>query len=303
MRRAAQSKVKIFDQRPDFPREFPYYLDSNRFLSNLPGSHDPFSSRGHDAPIHQCADVSVDRTRWAPPGLFGRSQFLFAGRRCKWIRNGFMNKNIKLPLGYVGTMRTRDRGGTAAAKPYADAAGDGARRLDSLFDLADLPCCPRSAFTYVTPHYRGLDFFRWGTFKTEPRKQPIGLPPYIECMCPPYYQSMADAVQTRSSTAKYKAGRDLQLTTPISAEFSRATAARNISARFRITATTLSTAPKISAPISTSGTNASPLIATRFMRPEYGCRRITSICTTTTRCSTAATPRRSESISSAGTAQ
>ena len=38
LRRAEASKVKILDKRPEFPREFPYYLDSNRFLSNLPGS-------------------------------------------------------------------------------------------------------------------------------------------------------------------------------------------------------------------------------------------------------------------------
>src|SRR6516225_2439732 len=38
IRRAAQSKVKIADKRPDLPREFPNYLDSNRFLSNVPGS-------------------------------------------------------------------------------------------------------------------------------------------------------------------------------------------------------------------------------------------------------------------------
>src|SRR5258706_5237858 len=36
--RANASKVKLSDKRPEFPREFPYYLDSNRFLSNTPGS-------------------------------------------------------------------------------------------------------------------------------------------------------------------------------------------------------------------------------------------------------------------------
>src|SRR5215472_12078033 len=38
IRRANASKVKLSDKRPEFPREFPYYLDSNRFLSNTPGS-------------------------------------------------------------------------------------------------------------------------------------------------------------------------------------------------------------------------------------------------------------------------
>src|SRR5260370_32388270 len=38
LQRARQSKVQLFNKRLDFPREFPFYLDSNRFLSNVPGS-------------------------------------------------------------------------------------------------------------------------------------------------------------------------------------------------------------------------------------------------------------------------
>ena len=36
--RAEASKQLVLRHRIDFPRHFPYYLDSNRFLSNLPGS-------------------------------------------------------------------------------------------------------------------------------------------------------------------------------------------------------------------------------------------------------------------------
>ncbi len=38
--RASKAKVRILDRRIDAPtdREFPAYLDSNRFLSNLPGT-------------------------------------------------------------------------------------------------------------------------------------------------------------------------------------------------------------------------------------------------------------------------
>jgi hypothetical protein len=64
---------------------------------------------------------------------------------------------------------------------------------------------PALGFAYVTPHYRWLDFFRWGTWHTEVRTQPIGLPPHIECMCPPYYPSMADAVQAVIDS-KYRDG-------------------------------------------------------------------------------------------------
>jgi len=71
--------------------------------------------------------------------------------------------------------------------------------------ISPLALLPALGFKYVTPRYRWLDFFRWGTFVTSVRSQPIGLPPYIECMCPPYYPSMADAVQAVID-AKYRAG-------------------------------------------------------------------------------------------------
>src|SRR5215472_12285784 len=38
VRRAEESKIQVLKKRPQYPREFPYYLDSNRFLSNLPGT-------------------------------------------------------------------------------------------------------------------------------------------------------------------------------------------------------------------------------------------------------------------------
>jgi hypothetical protein len=41
LRRASEAKVKLLDRRIDVPdgnRDFPAYLDSNRFLSNLPGT-------------------------------------------------------------------------------------------------------------------------------------------------------------------------------------------------------------------------------------------------------------------------
>src|SRR5262249_55566348 len=39
-----------------------------------------------------------------------------------------------------------------------------------------------------------LDFFRWGTFLPSVRANPVGLDGVIECMCPPYYKNMSDAV-------------------------------------------------------------------------------------------------------------
>ena len=109
VRRAAQSKVQILDQRPDFPREFPNYLDSNRFLSNLPGSTIlyPVVDLTHQY-INALMYLLTEPDGHRPAFLDDRNFYLPAGVT-KWILKGFLNKEIQLPLGYVGTMRTDSR--------------------------------------------------------------------------------------------------------------------------------------------------------------------------------------------------
>jgi hypothetical protein len=204
VRRAAQSKVKILDQRPEFPREFPNYLDSNRFLSNLPGSTILYPvvdmTRQY---INALMYLLTEPDGHRPAFLDDRNFYLPAGVT-KWILKGFLNKDIKLPLGYLYTMRTQIEAELLLQNLILtlQAMGLGGWIHSAVSTLALLPAL---GFTFVTPRYRGLDFFRWGTFSTEPRKQPIGLPPYIQCMCPPYYPTMADAVDAVVA-AKYQAG-------------------------------------------------------------------------------------------------
>jgi hypothetical protein len=49
-------------------------------------------------------------------------------------------------------------------------------------------------FTFQKPRFRLLDILRWGTFLTKLRSHPVGLGDLIQGMCPPYYKTMADAV-------------------------------------------------------------------------------------------------------------
>jgi len=204
VRRAEQSKVKILDKRPEFPREFPYYLDSNRYLSNLPGTTILFpvvdmTQQYINALMYLLTEPAGHR----PAFLDDRNFYLPAGVG-KWIRKGFLNKAIKLPLGFLGTMRTQIEAELLLQNLILmlQAMGLGGWIHASVTPTKLLPAL---GFEYVTPHYRGLDFFRWGTFSTAPRSHPIGLPPHIKGMCPPYYQSMADAVQAVVD-AKYRQG-------------------------------------------------------------------------------------------------
>jgi hypothetical protein len=204
IQRAQQSKVKVLDKRPDFPREFPYYLDSNRFLSNLPGTTMLFPvvdlTRQY---INALMYVLTEPDGYRPAILDDRNFYLPAGVG-KWIRNKFMNKDIKLTLGYLYTMRTQIEAELLLQNLILmlQAMGLGGWIHAS---VAPTKLLPALGFEPCQPHYRGLDFFRWGTFSTLPRLHYIGLSPHIKCMCPPYYTSMDDAVQAVVDD-KYKKG-------------------------------------------------------------------------------------------------
>ena len=104
--RAAEScKVRILDHRLDYPRTYPFYVGRNRFVSNLPGST-------VFVPV-------IDMTRQYINGLMYllsqedgvRPSFVddwnfyrWAGCK-KWVKNGFLNADLKLPLGMLGTWR------------------------------------------------------------------------------------------------------------------------------------------------------------------------------------------------------
>ena len=204
IQQARASKVQLFSKRLDFPREFPYYLDSNRFLSNVPGSTIlfPVVDMTHQY-INALMYLLTEPDGHRPAILDDRNFYLPAG--CgKWIRNGFMNKDIKVPLGVLYTMRTQIEAELLLQNLILMLQAMG---LGGWIHASATPSeiLPALGFTYVNPPIRLLDFFRWGTIIPKARTNPIGLPPYIECMCPPYYPSMADAVQAVVD-GKYRAG-------------------------------------------------------------------------------------------------
>jgi hypothetical protein len=205
VRRAAQSKIRILEKRPDFPREFPYFLDSNRFLSNVPGSTILYPVVDMTRQYINALMYLLTEPDGHRPALLDDRNFYLPAGVSKWIKSGFLNKDIKLPLGVLGTMRTQIEAELLLQNLILmlQAMGLGGW-IHSAVATPNLLAA--LGFTYMTPRYRWLDFFRWGTWHTEVRTQPIGLPPYIECMCPPYYPSMADAVQAIIDSKYQKGG-------------------------------------------------------------------------------------------------
>jgi hypothetical protein len=202
IRRAELSKQQVLNHRPDFPREFPYYLDSNRFLSNIPGSTILFpvvdmTKQYINALMYLLTEPEGHR----PTFVDDRNFYLPAGVG-KWIRRGFLKKDIKLPLGVLGSMRTQIEADLLLQNLILmlQAMGLGGWIHASVAPLHLLgnPYLSKHTglrFRHVKPRFHLLDLLRWGTFLTAPRSHPIGLDGFIEGMCPPYYTTMADAVQ------------------------------------------------------------------------------------------------------------
>jgi hypothetical protein len=108
--RARRSKVRVLDHRLDVAegmRDFPAYLDSNRFLSNLPGTTVllPVVDLSHQY-INGLMYL-LTQPEGARPVLVDDRNFYRPAGVGKWVKSGFLNADLKLPLGALGPMRTQ----------------------------------------------------------------------------------------------------------------------------------------------------------------------------------------------------
>lgn len=199
---AKACKVKVLDQRLDFPRQYPYYLGRNRYVSNVPGS-------SILVPV-------VDLTRQYINGIMflltqddgHRPTFIDdwnfyrpAGVK-KWVKNGFLNKDLPIPLGVLGSARIQIEadlllqnvflmiqamglgGWIHAAFTGPVLLGDAdyrnvGRGLGFRFHRPNRPLRKLVKFLFPLPSWRD---------------NPVGLDGVLEGYCPPYYPSMNDAI-------------------------------------------------------------------------------------------------------------
>jgi hypothetical protein len=211
--RAAEAKVQLLDHRIDVPdgnRDFPAYLDSNRFLSNLPGTTILFPvvdlSRQY---INGMMYLLTQPDGARPTVVDDRNFYRMAGVK-KWVESGFLNKDIKLPLGAIWAMRTQIEADLLLQNLMlsTDAMGLGAWIHASLAPpilLGDPKFSkkygPMLGFDWTTPRWKPIDFLRWHVplpKYANVRATCIGLrhkgEHLIKAMCPPNYDSMAEAV-------------------------------------------------------------------------------------------------------------
>jgi hypothetical protein len=213
--RARMAKVKLLDRRIDTPdgnRDFPAYLDSNRFLSNLPGTTILFPVVDLSRQYINGMMYLLTQPKGARPTVVDDRNFYRPAGVKKWIKNGFVNKDIKLPLGTIGYMRTQVEADLLLQNLMltANAMGLGAWIHASLSPpvLMGDPKFRRHYgnmldFDWATPPWKLMDVLRWQVpfpFVANLRANCIGLKHQgehlIKTMSPPNYPTMADAVRT-----------------------------------------------------------------------------------------------------------
>lgn len=212
--RARQAKVRVLDHRLDVAqgmRDFPAYLDSNRFLSNLPGTTVFFPVVDLSHQYINALMYLLTQPDGARPTLVDDRNFYRPAGVKKWIGNGFLDKDLKLPLGALGPMRTQIEADLLLQNLMltAEAMGLGAwihASLNPQIALGDPKFSRRYGrmlgFTFVTPRWRLADIWRWHVplprYATL-RSHPVGLAspegePLIAAACPPHHKTMSDAV-------------------------------------------------------------------------------------------------------------
>jgi hypothetical protein len=218
---ATAVKHKLFDRRIEFPREFPFFVGWNKQLSNWPGST-------MFLPVVDCTRMCIngmlnllaepdgqrplfidewqkfrprtllDWAAWAG-GLLGITEKIpyqpIGG--VKRARGGFVNPKIVIPLGYARCMFADQENFFLQQNLMlvAEAMGLGSW----------IHASPQSPYAFQRDaekgHY-GLGFRfheperKWRRWPPVPASQPnpVGLDGVLEGLCPPYVDSMDDAV-------------------------------------------------------------------------------------------------------------
>ncbi len=212
-----------------------------------------------------------------------------------WVKNAFLNENLKVPFGLLGTLRTQIEADLLLQNLMlvADAMGLGAwihATISPPVMMGD-PKFEKQygkmlGFDFVTPRWRLLDLLRWhvplpkyANLRAHPISLKAGDEFLIKAKCPPNYGSMSDAVSSwlRPSSARKgftRIANCLRGFTNTASAMSIWTNLPNTLRRDRMRAAT-------SVTTSTTRTADSRRIATRSTCRGCGCKSITSRPSTT----------------------
>jgi len=208
-------KVKVLDKRLDFPREFPFYLDPNRFLSNLPGSTILL-------PIVDITQQYINGLMYLLSHPDGSRPMIIDDWRLfrpagvlKWILKGFLNRKLPpIALSGLGTFRidieahlitqnilltiqAMGLGGWihASILPDAIVGSDFIARYAQKVGVKEEDA-RGLGFRFTKPGF--FQYLRRLPHLFSPYASiagtPVGIDGLLEGFCPPYYKNMSEAV-------------------------------------------------------------------------------------------------------------
>jgi hypothetical protein len=200
---AEKCKVRVLPTRLDFPREYPFYLGRNRFVSNLPGSTIlvpvvDLSRQYINGLMFLLSQPDGHRPTFIDDWNFYRP----AGVK-RWIRSGFLNEDLKIPLGVAGTLRTQVEAELLIQNLLltiqAMGLGGWVHAAFPAPALLGSPTPPEAGpglgFRFHTPRRTIWRMIRKPiTPLPASQPNPVGLDGLLEGFCPPYHPTMAQAV-------------------------------------------------------------------------------------------------------------
>ncbi len=212
---AARCKVKVLDRRLDFPRQFPYYFGRNRYVSNVAGStlFVPVVDMTRQY-INQFMYLLCQDDGYRPTFIDDWNFYRVAGVK-KWVKNGFLNKDLKIPIGYANTFRIHVESDLLVQNlllliqamglgGWVHAAFNGPYLLGSPTFSAESG--PGLGFRFLTPKKLLRKLLIPITPLPAWQPNPVGLDGLLEGYCPPYYPDMPAAVDALLQTKYGPAG-------------------------------------------------------------------------------------------------
>jgi len=199
---ADKCKVKVLDKRLDFPRQYPYYLGRNRYVSNLPGTTMllPVVDLTRQY-INGIMFLLTQDDGHRPTFIDDWNFYRVAGVK-KWVDKGFLNPDLKIPLGVLGSARIQIEADLLLQNIFLtiQAMGLGgwihaAFTGPVLLGDADYRSVdPGLGFRFHSPNKPLRKLFKFLFPLPTWRDNPVGLDGVLEGYCPPYYKSMDEAI-------------------------------------------------------------------------------------------------------------
>ncbi len=200
---AEKCKVKVLDKRLEFPRVYPCYIGRNKYVSNLAGTTLFVPVVDLTKQYINGLMFLLSQPEGYRPAFIDDWNFYRSAGVKKWVKSGFLNKDLPIPLGLMNTFRIHIEADLLVQNLLLSIQALG---LGGWVHAAFIGQLLLGDDEYKQKYGAGLGFRFEKTNKPlrkmlrflSPlptwRDNPVGLDGVLEGHCPPYFKNMSDAV-------------------------------------------------------------------------------------------------------------